>query len=333
MITVIGRGDEVIKCGGELIRKGEVVAFPTETVYGLGGDALSASAVDKIYAAKGRPSDNPLIAHLADWEDIYKIGVVPASARLLYKAFCPGPLTMVIPKLPIVPMRTTGGRDTVAVRFPSHEVARQLIREAGVPIAAPSANISKHVSATTAQHVYNDLAGRIPLIIDGGSCSVGIESTIVDLTGERPVILRPGIITKEQIEAVLGQVNNYIGVGEAIAPGMKYTHYAPSCGSYLCARSNLALACDQLSARGEKPVVVACADACRLLQGRAHISLGDTAASAVAAIYSALREAESGYSVILIEDFGFDKGYLAFMNRAGKATGGKKYESDVYMQR
>lgn len=220
---------------GELLKKGELVAFPTETVYGLGGDALLPEAAAKIYAAKGRPSDNPLIVHVSDIEQVYDIADnISDDARALMQRFWPGPLTIVFEKKSVVPDGTTGGLDTVAVRMPSHELARNLIRTSGVLIAAPSANTSGRPSPTKAEHVYDDLKGVIPMIIDGGSVGIGIESTIVDMTGNIPMILRPGAITKQMLEEVVP----YVEVDKAIlgpmkdgvkpkAPGMKYKHYAP----------------------------------------------------------------------------------------------------------
>ena len=232
---------------GDLIAAGELVAFPTETVYGLGGDALDPEASKKIYSAKGRPSDNPLIVHISDFSDLERIAkTVPEDARKLSDAFWPGPLTMVVPAKPEVPRVTTGGLDTVAVRMPSDPVASALITEAGVPIAAPSANLSGRPSPTSARHVCDDLDGRIDAIIGGADCQVGIESTVVDMTGSLPVVLRPGIITQEQLSVALGkpvgidpallikpETNRGEGLLETAeefkpkSPGMKYKHYAP----------------------------------------------------------------------------------------------------------
>lgn len=218
----------------EILKQGGLVAFPTETVYGLGGDALNPKASVKIYAAKGRPSDNPLIVHIAREEDLERIARdIPESAYKLMDVFWPGPMTMIFHKQPIVPDSTTGGLDTVAVRMPSHNVAYELIRRSGVMIAAPSANASGRPSPTTAEHVKEDLDGKIDMILDGGDCQYGIESTIIDMTGEIPTILRPGYITKEMLEEVIGEVAVDPGImrnaGNARpkAPGMKYTHYAP----------------------------------------------------------------------------------------------------------
>lgn len=216
-----------------LIKEGGLVAFPTETVYGLGADALNPQAARRIYQAKGRPSDNPLIVHIADPADLAQIAEkIPQRAMALGERFWPGPLTMIFPKKDCVPLATTGGLDTVAVRMPDHPVALALIAASTGFIAAPSANASGRPSPTLAEHVYFDLNGRIPMILDGGPVGLGLESTIIDFSEEIPVILRPGFITKEMAEAVIGEVRLDPGLklGEAQAPkapGMKYRHYAP----------------------------------------------------------------------------------------------------------
>ena len=235
---VISQSDpQCAPLAARLLREGQLVAIPTETVYGLGANGLDEAAVAKIFEAKGRPQDNPLILHIAQsaqMEDICHS--IPAAAYALAEKFWPGPLTMVLPARDCVPKRTTGGLSTVAVRCPDHPVTREIIRLAGVPIAAPSANLSGKPSTTTAQHVLDDHDGKLPLIVDGGACRVGVESTIVDLTDDIPRLLRPGGITPEQLIEVLGQ----LVVDQAVtaqldkdavvkAPGMKYRHYAPQC--------------------------------------------------------------------------------------------------------
>ena len=219
-----------------LIRKGELVAIPTETVYGLGANGLDEAAVAKIFEAKGRPQDNPLILHICGAEQMELFcHHIPQKAYDLAEAFWPGPLTMVLPARDVVPRRTTGGLNTVAVRCPDNAVTREIIRLSGVPIAAPSANISGKPSTTTAQHVLHDHDGKIAAVVDGGPCRVGVESTIVDLTEERPRLLRPGGITPEQLISVLGDLVVDKAVTAQVdkdavvkAPGMKYRHYAPS---------------------------------------------------------------------------------------------------------
>ena len=227
--------DEELGEAAGILRSGGLVAFPTETVYGLGGNALDEDAAGKIYAAKGRPSDNPLIAHVSCMEEVAPlVKEIPEAGRKLMEAFWPGPLTMIFPKSDKVPYGTTGGLDTVAIRMPDDPVANRLIALAGVPVAAPSANTSGRPSPTTADHVWQDMNGRIEMIIDGGPVGIGVESTIVDVSSEVPAVLRPGAITMEMLEAVLGDVS----VDPAIlgplsadvrpkAPGMKYKHYAP----------------------------------------------------------------------------------------------------------
>lgn len=233
--TEDGNEDEVIREAGEILKSGGLVAFPTETVYGLGGDALKEDAARKIYSAKGRPSDNPLIVHIADIGALDELASeIPECAYKLAEAFWPGPLTMIFKKKDIVPYGTTGGLDTVAIRMPSHPVAHRLIKDSGVYIAAPSANLSGRPSPTRAEHVIEDMDGRIDMIIDGGAIEIGIESTIVDVTCEVPMILRPGYVTADMIRDVLGDVcfdetvlAHTTVKGQPKAPGMKYRHYAP----------------------------------------------------------------------------------------------------------
>lgn len=219
---------------GEILKKGGLVAFPTETVYGLGGNALDPKASIKIYAAKGRPSDNPLIVHIAEFEKLSEIVTeIPEKAKLLAEKYWPGPLTMILPKAKTVPEETTGGLQSVAVRFPSDRIAQELIKAAGGFVAAPSANTSGRPSPTTAQHVIEDLGDAIDMIIDGGQVGIGLESTIVDFTEEIPVVLRPGYISLEMLKETLGEVRMDRGLlitdsqVRPKAPGMKYRHYAP----------------------------------------------------------------------------------------------------------
>ena len=225
---------EAIRRGGDILKQGGLVAFPTETVYGLGGDALNPQASMKIYAAKGRPSDNPLIVHIAEFDKLAPIvAEVPEKAKILAEKYWPGPLTMILPKSDLVPQETTGGLDSVAVRFPSDRIAQELIKAAGGYVAAPSANTSGRPSPTTAQHVEEDLGEAIEMIIDGGQVGIGLESTIVDFTEDVPVVLRPGYISLEMLQETLGDVRMDKGLIAADskvrpkAPGMKYRHYAP----------------------------------------------------------------------------------------------------------
>lgn len=227
--------DEELLEAAQILRDGGLVAFPTETVYGLGANALNEEAAKKIYAAKGRPSDNPLIAHISSMEELAAlVSEIPDAGRLLAEKFWPGPLTMIFPKSELVPYGTTGGLETVAVRMPSDPVANRLISLAGVPVAAPSANTSGRPSPTKAEHVIEDMNGKIEMIIDGGEVGIGVESTIIDVSGSVPTLLRPGAVTMEMLRDTLGDVEidpAILGPMKADvkpkAPGMKYRHYAP----------------------------------------------------------------------------------------------------------
>lgn len=237
LILKIKEGEEYdVSKAAKILKLGGLVAFPTETVYGLGADGFNKEASKKIYAAKGRPSDNPLILHIADWEQLDKIASdISKEARKVMETFWPGPLTVILNKKKEVPYETTGGLDTVAVRMPSHKVARRLLHESQVCVAAPSANISGRPSPTTAKHVIEDMDGKIDMIIDGGSVGLGLESTIVDFTSDVPTILRPGFITLEMLRELIPNVildkaltaKGRMEHIKAKAPGMKYKHYAP----------------------------------------------------------------------------------------------------------
>lgn len=225
----------------ELLNKQEIVAFPTETVYGLGADATNEAAVSKIFQAKGRPADNPLIVHVHDPQQITDyVTEIPEIAQQLIDAFMPGPFTIILKSNGTVTETVTAGLDTVAIRIPNHPVAQALLAQANLPLAAPSANLSGKPSPTTAEHVYHDLNGRIAGIIDGGATGVGLESTVVDATGEIPVILRPGGITRSEIENVIGTVElaNSLKVTQPKSPGMKYNHYEPDAPLYLIEGDN-----------------------------------------------------------------------------------------------
>lgn len=330
--------DEELEEACRILQKGGLVAFPTETVYGLGGDAMHPEASAKIYAAKGRPSDNPLIVHIADMDALEDIvQSVPEAAVKLADHFWPGPLTMIFPKKEAVPKSTTGGLETVAVRMPSHPVARALIRESGVYIAAPSANTSGRPSPTKAEHVKEDLDGRIDMILDGGAVGIGLESTIVDLSTGVPTILRPGYITGEMLEDVLGEVQ----VDPAIlsqkmnpnivakAPGMKYRHYAPK-GQMTIIEGDTGKVVDEINrlvkektdegcsvaviATEETKDAYACANV-RSVGSRA------TEGSIAAGLYDILREMDHiGAEYIYAESFEKDTLGKAIMNRMLKAA-------------
>lgn len=332
-----------LKEAGEILRAGGLVAFPTETVYGLGGDALNPLSSQKIYAAKGRPSDNPLIVHICRWEDIYKIvSDAPEHAEMIQRAkrladaFWPGPLTMILPKAAIVPRETTGGLETVAVRFPSHKTAQALIAEAGGYVAAPSANTSGKPSPTLAKYVAEDMDGRIDMIIDGGEVGIGLESTIVDLTVETPEILRPGYITGEMLKKVLGKVETDITVFDnqsgqvPKAPGMKYRHYAPRGeltivsgeASRVVAHVNEQL--EKAKKAGKKTGVIATDETAAFYQADVVKSAGKRSDELTVArrLYTILREFDDE-AVELMYSEAFEKAGIgqAVMNRLLKAAG------------
>ncbi len=330
--------DEELAEAAGILRKGGLVAFPTETVYGLGANGLDEEAAKKIYAAKGRPSDNPLIAHISAPEELEALAAeIPCFAKRLMELYWPGPLTMVFKKKEIVPYGTTGGLDTVAVRMPSDPIARALIRLAGVPVAAPSANRSGRPSPTTADHVWQDMAGRIEMIIDGGPVGIGVESTIVDVTGPVPVILRPGAITMEMVRDALGQVEidpAIVGpMKEGVrpkAPGMKYRHYAPKARMTLVegemeqvVRAINRLAREALK-QGER-VGIICTDETRFCYPAGMIrSVGIRAREETVAhnLYAVLREFDDlEADVIFSESFPDDQIGQAIMNRLSKAAG------------
>ena len=351
MKTIVEQADlarpaaEVIQKAAEILRAGGLVAFPTETVYGLGGNGLDEEACQKIYLAKGRPSDNPLILHISEQEELAQIvrEVSPAAKKLM-DAFWPGPLTLIFPKTDIVPMRTTGGLDTVAVRFPSHPVARAIIRAAGVPIAAPSANSSGKPSPTRASHVEFDLTGKIDMIVDGGAAEWGLESTIVDVSGEKPMILRPGAVTKEMLEAVVGE----IAVDPAIlskpegefrpkAPGMKYTHYAPKAEVWLVRGSQAAVAaCINRLAEAERNTgkvigVMATAETEGLYRADAVLSLGsrEKPEEIGSNLFKTLRKFDFlGMDKVYAEVFPEDGEGMAIMNRLNKAAGYRAIDAE-----
>lgn len=322
---------------GEFIKQGELVAFPTETVYGLGGDALKADSARKIYEAKGRPSDNPLIIHIAKWEDIYHITKdIPAAAKKLADAFWPGPLTMILKKSDVVPMATTGGLETVAVRLPSHEVAKAFIEAAGGYVAAPSANVSGRPSPTLAKYVLEDMAGKIPLIIDGGEVGIGVESTIVDLTEETPVILRPGYITRDMLEDVLGQVTEDVTMMESLknvapkAPGMKYRHYAPKGSLTIVSGSTEQVieyineACEEAGRSGKRTGVLCTSETANRYKADCVKCIGSRADESTVAqgLYKVLRECDDEeLEVLFAESFETEGIGQAIMNRLLKAAG------------
>lgn len=328
MITLIECGEQAVKDGAKLIGEGELVAFPTETVYGLGGNALTADSVKKIYKAKGRPSDNPLIVHVAEINDIVPlVKNFSAQNRAVAEAFMPGPITLLFPVGDIIPREVTAGLDTVAIRIPRHPIARKFIAACGVPIAAPSANRSTHISPTSAEHVYNDLNGEIPLIIDGGRSEVGIESTVLDLTGEIPTILRPGAITSDMLLTVLNTVKTHSGevISVAKAPGMKYKHYAPRVD--MCVGNDINkinAEYDRMLKLGMKPVILIDSAIIGGISDRSAINLGNGIKEVCSNIYSALHRAETEYDYIICFDYGNEGLAGSVMNRVNKAAAGKR---------
>lgn len=326
---------EEVKEGAEIIKKGGTVAFPTETVYGLGANALVAGAVEKIFAAKGRPSDNPLIVHIAELASIYPLVTdFPEKAKLLARKFWPGPLTMVLPAAPGIPNAVTAGLKTVGIRMPNHPVALALISAAGVPIAAPSANTSGLPSPTSADHVILDLDGKIDAIINGGECQVGVESTVVDLTTSIPVILRPGGVTREMLEAVVGAVTidkALTAADHPRAPGMKYKHYSPKGEVYLVNGHGCKLA-DKLNLlllenreKKLRTALLITEETAKFIKQQPQFlySFKDVLAAAQN-LYAALRLCdENKIDVIYCETFSQNGMGLAVMNRMSKAAAGR----------
>lgn len=330
---------EAIKKAGDILKAGGLVAFPTETVYGLGGNALDPKASMKIYAAKGRPSDNPLIVHIADLEKLEEITTeIPEGAKILAQKYWPGPLTMILPKAKIVPDETTGGLDSVAVRFPSDRIAQELIRAAGGFVAAPSANTSGRPSPTMAEHVEEDLGDAIDMIIDGGQVGIGLESTIVDFTENIPVVLRPGYISLEMLKDTLGDVRMDRGLlitdssVRPKAPGMKYRHYAPKADlSIVEGPMEEVVRCinqlaEKASLRGEKVGIIATDETIGQYEKGIVRSIGSREEEETIAhhLYEVLREFDSDdVTEIYSEAFYTPKMGQAIMNRLLKAAGHK----------
>ena len=329
MLTRIQPIDESsLKEAKTLLLQGEAVAFPTETVYGLGADARSDQAVEKIYRIKGRPSDNPLIVHVHKDYDIGTLVFDSAPyAKVLREHFLPGPLTLVYKSKGAVSKIVSCGLDTLAIRVPAHAGAQKFLRYVDLPIAAPSANRSKHVSPVTARHVYEDLAGRLPLILDGGACSGGIESTVCDVTGDIPMILREGLITREQIAAVVGDCGVYHAhPGEKVrSPGMKYKHYAPACKTLFFTASQRGEAAKryrELVADGVRVLVLCPDEFSQLFPSGAVLAMGKCADEYAANLYRLLREAEARCEVLLAIEPAERGGVMAgVLNRLYKACG------------
>jgi len=334
VISTVNQPEAGTVLAAELIRKGELVAFPTETVYGLGANGLDEAAVLKIFAVKGRPNDNPLILHLSKKSEVRDLwDGVPRQAQPLMDNFWPGPLTLVFRRGARVPDVVTAGLDTVALRMPQNKTARALIQKAGVPIAAPSANLSGRPSPTKAAHVREDFEGKIPLILDGGPCRVGVESTVLSLAG-RPTILRPGGITREMLEAVIGPVALADSVlaplpdGQAaLSPGMKHRHYAPAgrvrvvTGAPDKAAARILTLARQAQIEGLSCHIATTAQTKARYREWPHTLIGDRAKpeTLCANLFAMLRETEA--DLILAEGIPFDDIGLAYMNRLLRAAG------------
>lgn len=317
---------------GEFIRSGRLVAFPTETVYGLGANALDAGAVKSIFEAKGRPQDNPLIVHLSDMSQLPPLieGSIPRIAARLADECWPGPLTMIFPKSKIIPDDVTAGLDTVGIRIPSSEYARAFLRECGCPVAAPSANRSGRPSPTTARRVFEDMNGRVPLILDGGDCLFGVESTVLDVTGSVPRVLRPGGVTVEEIIEIAGgcevddAVMRPLAEGEKPrSPGMKYRHYAPKCPVTIYSGESakvVAAIKREYDARANA-VILAPDSAAGSYGQRRVISLGNGGKDAAHKLFEALRSADDmGADAVFAHAFDTKGIGLAVMNRLGRAA-------------
>ena len=329
--------EEKLRKAGEILKAGGLVAFPTETVYGLGGDALNPASSRKIYAAKGRPSDNPLIVHICRLCDLDRIAWdTDKRAALVARAFWPGPLTMILNKKDVVPMETTGGLSTVAVRFHSHPVAQRMIDAAGGFVAAPSANTSGKPSPTSARYVAEDMDGKIDMILDGGDVGIGLESTILDLTEKDPMILRPGYVTQEMLEEVLGKVlvdRTILDASSAQrpkAPGMKYRHYAPK-GELAIVEGvpervteRINALCRQAAQEGKKTGVIAVDETASRYLADSVKSVGSREDEEAIAhsLYRILREFDDeGIEVMYSEAFSSHGMGQAIMNRLLKAAG------------
>ncbi len=331
--------EEKLSRAAMALREGKIVAIPTETVYGLGANALSTEAVSNIFKAKGRPSDNPLIVHIADKEKVYELTEsIPEKALVLMDKLWPGPLTLVLKKNKIIPELVTAGLDTVAIRMPEHPVALELIRLAEVPVAAPSANASGRPSTTTAQHVLDDMNGRIEMIIDAGSSQVGLESTVLDVTQEPPVLLRPGGITPKQLEKYIGPIDvdktilqNISSDNVPRSPGMKYTHYSPKAHVVVVRSTSSRMQADKINElaresrmKGLKVGICATDQTKDQYQDAEIMSMGDRdrPETIAANLFALLRELDkTGVDIIYAEAVDeLDMG-LAIMNRMLKAAG------------
>ena len=314
---VLPPNDAGLAVAGELLRSGRLVAFPTETVYGLGADALDTPAVRGVFAAKARPADNPLIVHLPDADGLGRVAAtITPLARRLAGEFWPGPITLVLDARPDVPRITTGGLATVAVRVPDHPVAVALLRAAGVPVAAPSANRSGRPSPTTAAHVLADLGGRIDAVVDGGRCTVGVESTVVDARGDQPIVLREGAVTREELG--IADVPPTAHGGLAASPGTRHRHYQPACRVEIAAAGAAAPRAVALAAAGERVGLLASTEA---PEGIVELGRFHGAGALAALVYGALRDAEDAHlDVVVVESVAETGVGRAVMDRLRRAS-------------
>lgn len=320
-----------IRQAAKIIKSGNLVAFPTETVYGLGANALDSKSVKKIFIAKGRPSDNPLIIHISNSEDLKMlVEKIPDAAHKLIKKFWPGPLTLVLKKSKKVPKITTGGINTVAVRMPENKIAQLLIKEAGVPLAAPSANVSGRPSPTTSKHVYDDLNGKISMIVDGGKTKIGIESTVIDLTRKTPMLLRPGAVTLEQLQDIIGKITVHPTIQERKsksihrAPGMKYRHYSPNAkiilieGNSNKVKDKTLQLLSQFKKQGKKVGIMSTKDK---YKSDMTVLLGSNLEKTASNLFTTFREFDAKkVDMILVQGISRKGLGLGIMNRVGKAA-------------
>ena len=315
-------GEEALGDAVDILKRGGLVAFPTETVYGLGADACNPAAVRRIFAVKQRPTNHPLIVHLAAASQLTQwTQAIPDVAWRLAEQFWPGPLAMILPRHPDVPLAVTGGQQTIALRIPDNPLALALLRQFGGGIAAPSANRFNHVSPTQAAHVLSEIGDRIELILDGGNCRVGLESTIVNLSGREPQILRPGHITAEQIADVIGQKVCFPSRVETRAPGTLALHYAPETPSVLCTQSELLHHLEQCLAEKRRVGILSCRDYPQD-EGRVYLQkMPDDPVAYAHDLYVALRQLDQlGLDTILVDAVPDDENWLAVNDRLRKAT-------------
>ncbi len=328
---ILQPSDQNIQTCARVIQNGGVVAFPTETVYGLGADARNERAVREIFRVKGRPSDNPLIVHVYDAEQIEEVAQnISPAARKLMAQFMPGALTLVLEKKPNIPLCVTGGLSTVGVRMPSHPVCRSFLQACGVPVCAPSANTSTLPSPTAAAHVLRDLQGKIPYVLDGGNCEIGVESTILDMSGDTPRLLRAGGVSREALEKACGcRIENAAKSDRALCPGMKYKHYSPRANVLFSAyysgmAEGIARCYDMLAQEGKRPVIL-CLDARVPAYGTRNVyAMGKDSGGYAHNLFASLRRADDdGFDTVIAEGVADTGVGEAIINRLVKSSGGQ----------